>query len=193
MWINSHYLQLYCNTPFRHRWNRTVDQPGNVSERYIHVVRTVGQTRNVSELYIHVVITQLFGAATSHADYLYASVWAHALGYHFYTLVQQALLMFMCHNWWRTKLITRPFDLFKPNNPCRRIYLNRTSTDMIPQNPCLSPQYQYAAISIIFADPGGRTAQHVGQRLLGCSNCGFEFRREYGCLLWVWCVVKQKY
>ena len=73
----------------------------------------------------------------------------------------------------------------KYEDPYRCIWLNRTSPVTIPHNSCHKPQYQYAATNFILADPGGRTAKHVGQRLLGCSNCGFESRRQHGCLFLV--------
>jgi hypothetical protein len=32
----------------------------------------------------------------------------------------------------------------------------------------------------------------VGLRPFACWECGFEFRRRHGCLLWVLCVVRYR-
>ena len=68
-----------------------------------------------------------------------------------------------------------------------RVYRKRTFPSMIPQNTCHKTEYKCAAIRFIFADPGDRTVQRLGQRLLVCSNGSMDVF-----LLWVWYAVKQK-
>jgi len=57
-----------------------------------------------------------------------------------------------------------------------------TFPGIIPHNSCHQLEYKYAAMSFIFADPRGRTVSRLCQRLLVCSNCVFESRREHAYL-----------
>jgi hypothetical protein len=82
------------------------------------------------------------------------------------------------------KMLSKRKDLCSP-------FLNRTSAVMIPHNCC--HQYQYLPTNYKFADPGGRTVYRMGQRRLGCSNCGSESRREHGCLSLVIVVFFKQY
>jgi len=52
------------------------------------------------------------------------------------------------------------------------------------------PNFYLFFVFIITAGPGGLAVDGLGQLPLACWECGFEYRRRHGCLLWVLCVVR---
>jgi len=103
------------------------------------------------------------------------------LEYHFST--HEKHLMFTLTSQVNKNFYPNPTILLKQSRLHNlSIFHSRTAPSMFPPNSCHQTQYKYAAVSFIFADPGGRTFQRVGQRLLDCSSCLFESRREHGYL-----------
>jgi hypothetical protein len=55
---------------------------------------------------------------------------------------------------------------------------------------CYCHSFNY--VMNIQIDPGGRAVSGVGLRPLACWDCGFESSRRYGCLSWVFRVVRYR-